>query len=62
MNDSDVIAPLTGDIPGSKEDQPMIFTSARKSSDRTMEAESSSFSKRLAATSSWNCYIGNWCA
>ena len=54
MNDSDVITPLTGDIPGSKEEQPMVFASARKSSDRTMEAESSSFSKRLAAISSWN--------
>ena len=29
MNDSDAIAPLTGDFPGSKEDQPIVFTYAR---------------------------------
>ena len=52
MNDSDVIAPLIGDIPGSKEDQPIVFTYARKLSDGTTEPESPSFSKRLAAISS----------
>ena len=29
MNDSDAIAPLTGDFPGSKEDQPIVFTYAQ---------------------------------
>ena len=52
MNDSDAIAPLTGHIPGSKEDQTIVFTYARKLSDGTTEPESPSFSKRLAAISS----------
>ena len=48
------IAALTGDIPGSNEYQPIVFTYARKLSDRTTESESPSFSKRLAAISSWS--------
>ena len=48
MHDSDAIAPLTGDFPGSKEDQPTVFMYARNTFDSTTEAaESPPFSKRL---------------
>ena len=54
MNDSDAIASLTDDIPGSKEDQPIVFAYARKTFDSTTKAvESSSFSKRLTVNINW---------
>ena len=54
MNDSDAIAPLTGDFPDSKEDQPIVFVYARKTFDSTTKAvESSSLSKRLTVNTNW---------
>ena len=53
LNDGDAIALLSDNFPGSKEDQPIVFTYARNASDKTTAPESPSFSKRLTATSSW---------
>ena len=53
LNDGDVIALLSDNFPGSKEDQPIVLTYARNASDKTTAPESLSFSKHLTATSSW---------
>ena len=53
LNDDDPIALLTDNFPGSKEDQPIVFTYTRNAPDKTMAPDISSFSKRLRATGNW---------
>ena len=53
LNDGDAIALLTDDFPGSKEDQPIVFTYTRNAPDKTIAPDISSFSKRLTATYNW---------
>ena len=53
LNDGDAIALLTDDFPGSKEDQPIVFTYTRNAPDKTMAPEIPPFSKRLTSTYSW---------
>ena len=53
LNDGDAIALLTGNCPGSKEGQPIVFTYARNASDKTTALGSPSFSKHLRAITGW---------
>ena len=53
LNDSDAIALLTDNCPGSNEGQPIVFTYARNVSDKTTAPGSPSFSKCLTATTTW---------
>jgi hypothetical protein len=50
LNDGDDIALLTDDFPGSKEDQPMVFTYTPNVPDKTTAPQIPSFSKRHTAT------------
>ena len=53
LNDGDAIALFTDDFPGSKEDQPIVFTYTRSAPDKTTALGSPSVSKRLTATGDW---------
>ena len=53
LNDGDAIILLTDDFPGSKEDEPIVFTYTRKVPDKMTAPEIPSFSKRLTATNNW---------
>ena len=53
LNDGDAIALLTGNCPGSKEGQPIVFTYSWNASDKTTALEDPSFSKRLTAKQYW---------
>ena len=53
LNDDDAIALFTDDFPGSKKDQPIVFTYTRNAPHKTTTPEVPSFSKRLTATDNW---------
>ena len=53
LNDGDAIALLTDDFPGSKEDQPIVFTYTQNTPDKTTAPEIPLLSKRLTAIWTW---------